>query len=188
GGKDKYAHPCVGPLTTARTSVLVLATCLPQPAGKCFNLVQFHLLPLASHSETVLIYVPQSHSTDKHSLNITDQFIRLVIRRFRHRAETSEPVLVLLLQDSAKAEPREAIPAIGMLIVQVILKALSESLPPRQTDIVRPMVPVQDVNALLVPEVGHLQCRIMCTPATEKPKCSSPPLSRIPIDLISAPE
>jgi hypothetical protein len=52
-----------------------------------------------------------------------------------------------------KSKPREAIPLVCVVVLQVVLKAFAKALLRRDAGVVRTVIAIEDINALLIPKV-----------------------------------
>lgn len=96
-------------------------------------------------------------------------------------------------EDPPEAEPTEPIPLALVTVRQVLSKANPQRAVRRDTHIVGPIVPVKDVDASLVPEVGNSNARGTYSAVSEKRRSrhsiyGTATASWMPVDLVGSPE
>jgi hypothetical protein len=132
----------------------------PSTGGRLCNLIEvrfrfagLNLKPFLSILELRFVGIFQVHCSNKYRLKICDDERRVAQHDPRHLSELVQPIFVCRFLYRAKAKPREAIPFTCVLVCAVISKAFSQPQLFCETHIVRAMITVQNVDALLGPEV-----------------------------------
>jgi hypothetical protein len=87
-------------------------------------------------------------------------------------------------KDTPETELAEPIQFLSVLVGEVVLQSLSKGLPPGQPHVVRPVVSIENLDALLLAEICNLKIWKIARPSTQELKFSPPPLSRSPIYFV----
>ena len=125
---------------------------------------------------------------DQERLHVGDLLARTPDCVLGHQPVHLEASLVSRLEDTAEAEPAEAIPLTGMQIMPVFLQPGTQVAPPVESDIVGAVFVVQDVEATLTPEIRGDNPATRPSNTTQETKLVSVACAWVPVDFVSPPK